>query len=160
MEIQDLAFLPANKKPEKKLEWNVLCRGLNSNKIEIKNIFNYHSRFMQDLYKNKKRYLKRNNLDFDGFFERVDKDLRYYFWSKSEYEIILTSWPPHLSSEELDRLNREREEDIKKGYKSSFLIPNLDISEKIDIYDQIKMNWEAFKLYLMTNYKLIKKVEF
>ena len=73
----------------------------------------------------------------------------YAFWSKSEYEVIITSWPPHIEKEEFERLAKE---DIR--YRTWV---NLSIGEKIDIYNQVMINWEAFKLYLLTNRKLIPK---
>ena len=37
------------------------------------------------------------------------------------------------------------------------VMPARIIGEKIDIYNQVMINWEAFKLYLLTNRKLIPK---
>ena len=67
----------------------------------------------------KETYKKYKN-DFAAFSEYVRKDLMYYFWSKCEWEIILDHWP-HW--------------DNFKG-------------RKIDVYDQISMNWDIFIKYV------------
>ena len=36
--------------------------------------------------------------------EQLKSELMYYFWSKSECEIILTSWPPYLTSAQVEEL--------------------------------------------------------
>ena len=55
-----------------------------------------------------------------AFAEDVLQSLMYYFWSKCEWEIILMPWPTHDDDE----------------------------GEKIDVYDQVVMNWEHFINYL------------
>lgn len=52
------------------------------------------------------------------FGEAVRKELMYYFWSKCEYEIVLESWPVG------------------------------DVQKKIDVYDQVMLNWDRFVDYL------------
>lgn len=91
------------------------------------------------------------------FKERVRKDLSYYFWSKSEWEVIVTTWPPYVDSEEIDRLVKEREEHISKCGKFYQTDCNVNVGEKIDVYTQVMMNWDQFIDYLWNNRKLIKK---
>lgn len=76
--------------------------------------------------------------------EQLKSDLMYYFWSKSEWEIILTSWPPYLTSAQVEELKNLKE---ANKYRESV---DLEIAEKIDIYDQIMNNWEPFILYIWT----------
>lgn len=52
----------------------------------------------------------------EEFSKKLDQEARYYFWSRCEHEIILSSWPPS-----------DRCEDVK-----------------IDVYDQLSLNWDAF----------------
>ena len=61
--------------------------------------------------------------------EEVKKELMCYFWSKCEWEIVIKAWASG------------------------------EAKEKIDVYNQVLNNWDAFKEYLFNNYKLIKKVE-
>lgn len=67
-----------------------------------------------------KRIYKKNKHDFDAFAELVRKELAYYFRSKCEWETVVTSFP-------------ERAE-----FKA----------EKIDVYEQVMLNWDVFIKYV------------
>lgn len=89
-----------------------------------------------------------------AFGKEVDLILKYNFWSKSEYEIVLTDWPSHISLDELDRIQKELiHYENSYGHNPYSLIVNLRVAEKIDIYDQVKLNWEIFIDYLWNNLK-------
>ena len=162
------------------LEWNVYNEDVNKGEIEIYNIFN-HTHFVKslvDMFKNskkeEKRYNKENNLsglithkqanDFKKHIENFeDKQLRnicqYYFWAKCEYELILTDWPTSIAREEIYRLVNEDQEYFNKyGTYPYRFTPNLCVGKKIDIYEQLKLNWEQFKKYVFDNEKEIKKL--
>ena len=144
-------------KQNKELVWNVYIEDFNSRTIKTTNILAPTTRLYEDLYQLKKEYLKKDNFRFEEFMEEVRHWLMYFYWSRSEYEVIITSLFPTVNSEELDRLNREREDRIKKHgnfYRESV---NLTCEKKIDIYEQVILNWEGFKTYLLHNYELIKK---
>ena len=129
--------------PNNELTWNAYIEDRNANTIKVLNIFN-NFRFINGVIKANNKYKN----DFE-FLKEVRSSLMYAFRSKSEYEVIITSWPPYIEKEEFERLTKE---DIK--YRTWV---NLSIGEKIDIYNQVMINWEAFKLYLLTNRKLIPK---
>ena len=97
------------------MEWYVFVEDFNNRKIYKYNVFN-HSRYLEDI---KKIYKKHRN-DFDTFTEEVRRTTMYYYWSKCEWEIILSSWPPR---------------------------PDFNES-RIDVYDQIMMNWNVFIKYV------------
>ena len=65
----------------------------------------------------------KKGVPFDKFKEEVKKSLMYFFWSKCEWEIFLEDWPPH--------------ESFKK--------------KKIDVYQQVMMNFDLFMAYLWNN---------
>ena len=67
--------------------------------------------------------------DIDSFFKRLDKLLMYYFWARCEYEIVLTGWPS----------------------------PEYTKDKKIDIYDQVTLNYQAFVDYIWNNFKTKKE---
>ena len=129
-----------------KLEWNVFKKDWNSKKIETFNIFN-HSRFYEDV----KRALK----NFDSkkeFEEEVKKSLMWCYWCKSEYEIVITSWSPHITIQELDRLNTEREKTLREYSKDPYrLYVNPEVGEKVDIYSQVMLNWNIFGDYVWSH---------
>ena len=86
--------------------------------------------------------------DFN-FLKEVHSFLMYAFWSNAEYEVVITSWPPYLDKEEFEKISKE-------NFKHRTMV-GLSIGEKVDIYTQVMINWEAFKLYLLTNRELIPK---
>ena len=89
------------------------------------------------------------HLTKEEFAEKLRRELQYYFWSKSEYEIVLTSWPPYIDKKELDRLNTEYEDYNKQwGHYPYKINIRPDIGEKIDISDQVQNNMTHFVNYL------------
>ena len=93
--------------------WNVCYYSYNAKDFKIFNIFEHRS-FAECVSK-----IMTSPWESKRFFgDAVRKELMYYFWSKSEYEIILESWPVG------------------------------DNHKKIDIYDQVMLNWDRFVDYL------------
>lgn len=65
------------------MKWNVYYYSINQDEIKCFNIFD-HGRFLEDVVKNlKKRYKK------EEFKEKFRRDVMYYFWSKSEWELVI-----------------------------------------------------------------------
>lgn len=121
-----------------KLTWNVFTNSFNDNKIEVYNVFD-HWRFCEDIDKSVKKYkkaMKQEGLTkrlkkalLDNFKETIENDLMYYFWSKYEWEIGITEpFEDHI---------------IKQDCKYPW--------EKVDVYDQIKMNFDIFFDYIYQN---------
>ena len=106
-------------------------------------------------------------LDMDAYqqhmlnFEDVclHKICRYHFWAKCEHEIVLTSWPSTVSRETLIKLIVEDAE-YQEKYKHAAVRYSLelDVAEKVDIYDQLQLNWNIFKEYIFTNATNINKL--
>lgn len=125
------------------MEWNVYYDDFNRKKIEAFNIFE-HGRFAEDVKKDLKKCETK-----EDFAEKLRINLFYFFCSKCEWEVVITSWPPHITMSELDRLNAEREENIKKYNREPYcLYINPDVGEKIDVYSQVMMNWHIFLDYV------------
>lgn len=76
-----------------------------------------------------KKIAKKYKDDKAAFAEELRRELMYYFWSKCEWEIILKDWPPH------DDFN----------------------DEKVDVYDQVRLNWNIFVDYVWENRKELTK---
>ena len=96
------------------LEWNVFYYSINSQKIIEFNIFE-HSGFLKDVEKCFKQCENK-----EDFAKEIKSSLMYYFWAKSEYEIIISAWCGGNGEEAV----------------------------KIDIYHQVMMNWDKFIDYL------------
>lgn len=124
-----------------KLEWNVYKKDFNKPEIEVFNIFN-HSRFYEDL-------CKCNKENYEEFKKEVKSRLMYYFWSRSEYEVVITSFPPYIDKKEIENLT--------KTNNKIHVAVNLDTGKKISIFDQIMINQDKFVDYLWNNKKLLKK---
>ena len=81
--------------------------------------------------KDLKDFLKKHpNTDKESFAKCIKSNLMYYFWSRCEWEVLVC---PLFSSN-----TRE---------------------EKIDVYDQISMNFDIFVDYCWNNKNEIKKLE-
>ena len=65
------------------------------------------------------------------FEEEVRKTMMYYYWSKCEWEVIIDHWP-----------RNERMRD-----------------EKVDVYDQVRLNWGIFLDYLWANRAVLRRRE-
>ena len=139
------------KEDKTKLVWNVFneCNG----EICPLNIFEYNYKFLEDLLIAKRKYKDH----FEEFAEHVRKSLQYYYWSKSEYETVITTWPPYIESEELNRLNKEKHEREIRNRPFYRDAVNLTTRYKIDIYTQIMMNWDRFIDYIWNNKHLLTK---
>lgn len=56
--------------------------------------------------------------DYEKFSEQLKTEAKYYYWSKAEHEILIKAWVGGNGDEE----------------------------EKIDIYEQMNMNWDLFMI--------------
>ena len=97
----------------KKPEFNVMTENINTDKIEIYNVFN-HDLFHADCEKAWQEYLIDHNIE--SFKKSVKSSLVHYFWAKCEWEC---GW---------------------------------NTEEKLEVYDQVMMNWGIFINYLWRYY--------
>lgn len=89
--------------------YNVWIWNINHNALEAYDIV---PRFVESI----KRYIKPKDRPKtkEDLNEILKSDAHYYFWSKCEYEMLITSWP---SSKNI---------------------------EKVDVYQQLELNWPIF----------------
>ena len=142
-------------KNNNQLIWNVLYEDWSAKQIVVFNIFE-HGNFLVELINSKKELQKQFGKDaynsheaFTFFEEKVRSALSYYYGSKSEWEVVVTSWPPYVESEEIDRLVQEKQkrlEQQKYFYRTNV---NLNVGTKIDVYTQVRLNWTQFIDYLL-----------
>ena len=105
------------------LVWNVYREDINKREIEVYNIFS-HKKFKEDCINIFENHRNESNYNYDKMKRDIEALLQYYFWSKCEYEIILSDWPP------------------SKNFKE----------KKVDIYDQVMLNIDAFISSTLTQY--------
>ena len=126
--------------------WNVYREDFNNRAIVEYNIFD-HGGFAQDVNK-----LLKEDITKDEFAEQLKRSLMYWFWCKSEHEVVISSWPVYIDKAELDRLNAEYKEYNNKWNRYPYKINVApDVSEKVSVYDQVMMNWEQFFKYVWSN---------
>ena len=65
------------------------------------------------------------------FEEEVRKTMMYYYWSKCEWEVTIDHWP-----------HSDRRKDLK-----------------VDVYDQVRLNWRIFCDYLWENRAVLRRRE-
>jgi hypothetical protein len=106
------------------LEWNVLIYDLNSRKIKLYNIF--RNDFILEIRNKSKSKKIKTYLELK---EYINNWAKYYYWSKTEYEIAVGG----LFSE----------------YPDEF--------EKIDIYRQIEMNLDRITEYVSNKLQIVKE---
>lgn len=102
-----------------KLVWNVIYHDSNSHRITIFNVFDHYS-FAQDV----QLYLRKCK-DKALFEQEIRRSLKYYFWSKFEWEIIIGPWGSCNATKEI----------------------------KVDVCWQVLNNWERFIDYLWSKKK-------
>lgn len=107
------------------LEWNVYHHNFNKDEIEVYNVFD-HWRFQEDL-----RSLVNECKTKEEFGERLNRDLMYYYWSKSEWEVLVYPWCGSRNDKPI----------------------------KIDVYDQVRNNWNVFLDYVWENRDVIKDMQ-
>lgn len=137
-----------------KLEYYVYYHNFNGRSIEKFNIFD-HGRFFEDVKKDLKKYDNR-----EEFAERLRGHLFYYYGSKCEWEVVITSWVPRITMSELDRLNAEREESKNKYDRDPYsLYINPDVGKKVCVYSQVMLNWHLFVDYVWSHKQVKKQKE-
>lgn len=104
----------ANAKPKTiNLEWHVFCFSPSNCNLQIYNIFSHRNFYHSVLNAFK------NEHDKPNFAAKIRGELMYYFWSKAEYEILISDW--------------------------TSISPK---NAKVDVYEQVMMNFDRFIDYL------------
>lgn len=111
-DLQRIARSIKNKK------WLVYNMDINAKKIIKFNVFDHtgYVKDLQDLFRKQAKNMTSEEVD-----ERIKRITMYYFWSKTECEVVICGWP----------------------YPSY-----ADVNEKIDIYDQLSLHWDRFISYI------------
>ena len=123
--------------------WNVFITDMNSRKVEIHNVFN-HSSFLKSVNK-----LLDAKLPKEEFTEQLRREVCYYYWCKVEWEITVSHYPSYIGKDEMDKLLDEREQYYRKYNKYPYS-NDVDLvgAKRVDVHDQILLNWNAFVDYV------------
>ena len=76
--------------------FNVINFEFNSGKFEADNVMPY----LVNCYKKEKK--NKRPITFDEFKEFIKSKSMYMYWSRCEYEIILSDWPNNNHSKKID----------------------------------------------------------
>lgn len=98
-----------------KFEWNVYYYDFTANEMKPYNVLSGFEKFVRDAQK--------YTIDKNEFAAKLKSEMMYHFWSKCEWEIVLTPWIGRKDG---------------RGEK------------KIDVYDQLRLNWDHFVDYCWT----------
>jgi hypothetical protein len=105
--------------------WNVYAESINAQKIIVYNLFD-HGGFWSCCCKALKKYGDSK----EDFLNEIKDSLIYCFWSRSEWEVIISEWPPRDHGK--------------------------PVEIKIDVSDQVINNWHIFSEYVWNNRKEFK----
>lgn len=128
------------------LTWKIIMEELNSRKIIFYDIFaSGHWELVA-------RQLKEETTSREEWENYFRLRLQSQYWSRSEYEVVVTSWPPYIKTEDIQKLSDEVAE-REKTWGSKPLKVNIapTVGRKIDIFEQLDMNWSVFADYVWRN---------
>ena len=135
-------------KKEIELVWNVYNLRWN-NELEIFNVFDHRS-FNEYIQK-----LLRKPPSKEEFAEQLRREAQYRYWAKCEWELIISDLHTQVDQRELNRiLNECYFERSKADPPLRCTHVNLYNDEKIDVYDQLCLNWDAFVDYVWEHRKI------
>lgn len=124
------------------MKWNVYVSSFNDRKIEVRNVFELSSRFDDSLkrirYNKKKQKYPFLNEEFKNDLKIA---LQSAYWSKCEYEICLTDLFQVIEAAQLEKMKEKRR----------FYTVDVVGSRKIDVYEQVMLNWDLFVEYVWNN---------
>lgn len=146
------------------IEWNVYNYNINKNEIEKFNIFNHWS-FREYAKKTARKYKTK-----EEFAEQLKIELKFYFWSRAEYELIIEITEddrlfliPWCGCREPEKVKIEVISDANFDWKAFADIHTkrqiFKNKAKIDVYDQVMMRWEEFVDFCWEHKKEILKIK-
>lgn len=102
-------------------KWMAIYHNSNASEIQTFNVLK-HGGVREDIVKATKKCKTK-----EEFAEKLRSSMMYYYWSKSEWEIIISPWCGGRDTKKI----------------------------KIDVFDQVMNNWEIFLEYVWNERKRI-----
>ena len=138
------------------MNWNVYYYNFNAGRIETFNIFK-HGAFVKHI----NEYCK-DIKDKSEFANAVKRELRYFFWSKSEWELIIELTEdnrifltPFIGCRNPEEAKIDVTNDTSldwNGFAKEHINKQIHKNEaKIDVHDQIVYTWDNFLEYIWNN---------
>lgn len=125
------------------MKWNVIVRDITTGTIGPYNIFDCAD------FRIAVEKIRAQKYDKIRFLEELDREADYCFRAQIEWETFFTTWPPYIGAEEINRIITEfylnREQGIPLPERAEV---NLETKHKIDVYAQLRANWERFSDYV------------
>ena len=144
------------------MEWIVYNFNINAQKIEKYNVFNHWS-FREDVKKAAKKFKTK-----EEFAEQLKRELRYYFWSKAEWELVIEITEdnriflnPWVGCREPDKVRIDVTDDTSFDWKC-FAEKHTERQiygnkAKIDVFDQVEFLWDEFVEFVWENRRELLK---
>lgn len=125
------------------MKWNVILRDRTTGKFQPYNIFEYRDfrLSMENLFK--KQYPE------ERFLKELDLEIHYFFRAKIEWEIFIATRSNYIDKEEINRIISEYH--VNHPPKQEFperIGVKVMKCQKIDVYRQLRDNWERFSEYM------------
>lgn len=144
------------------MEWIVYNFNINKQKIETYNIFKHWS-FREEVEETTTKYKTK-----EEFAKQLKRELRYYFWSKAEWELVIEITEdnriflnPWVGCREPDKVRIDVTDDTSfdwRGFAEKHTARQIYGNEaKIDVFDQVDYRWEEFVDYCWGNRKELLK---
>ena len=80
--------------------FKVICWDLTKDEHEFYDVLPYFQRELSSLIK--KRRIRKKDVTLEWLKDFVQKEAKYMFWSRCEYEIIVSGWPCQKNEEKLE----------------------------------------------------------
>lgn len=128
------------------LTWKVIMEELDSRKII------FYDLFASGHWEQVARKIKEDSVTREEWEKRFRLRLQSQYWARCEYEVVVTSWPPYIKVGDIQKLQDEVA-DREKAWGSKPLKVNITptVQRKIDIFEQLDMNWSVFADYVWNN---------
>ena len=134
------------------MKWNVILRTDSKGDLGVYNVFD------DTAFRLAVEEIFAKKLERKKFLEALDREAYFHYGDKVEWETLLTTWPPYIDENELDRLiaefhtNRQPSEPLPERI---YVTPDKKI--KIDVYQQLRANWQRFSDYVWREGQLWQK---
>ena len=140
------------------MEWYVFIFNINKQKIEKYNIFKHWS-FREYVKKAAKKFKTK-----EDFAKQLKRELRFYFWSKSEWELVVEITEdnriflnPWVGCREPEKVRIDVTDDTNfdwRGFAEKHTERQIYGNKaKIDVFDQVEYMWDEFVEYAWENRK-------